>query len=72
MTDTNIEQNQAFCSALPDNPTADHAEGNCAVPKPLSQELGDYAEGDYDVAAVTQDAPTMEESDFNDVVKAKL
>ncbi|MGB3454717.1 MAG: hypothetical protein WBG08_11775 [Litorimonas sp.] len=73
MTETpKPEDMQAFCNALPDNITADHAEGNTAVPRSLSKELGDYAEGDYAVSANTKDAPTMEESDFNDTVKAHL
>ncbi len=42
------------------------------MPKSLSKELGDYAEGDYAVSANTKDAPTMEESNFTDVVKADL
>ena len=72
MTEQSKPQTEAFCNALPDNPTIDHAEGNTAVPKSLSKELGDYAEGDYAVSANTKDAPTMEESNFTDVVKADL
>lgn len=73
MTDTpETPSNATFCQALPDNPTADHADANTAMPRSLSKELGDYAEGDYAVSAVTQDAPSMDESDFNDTVKSSL
>ncbi|MEM7728056.1 MAG: hypothetical protein AAF311_02155 [Pseudomonadota bacterium] len=66
------EKQEAFAAALPDNPTADHAQGNCAMPQTLSKELGDYAEGDYDVACATRSAPSEDESDFTRVIKDGL
>ncbi|WP_298914486.1 hypothetical protein [uncultured Algimonas sp.] len=63
------DEQTAYSAALPDNPTSDCADGSCAMPRSLSKELGDYAEGDYAVAAKTKDAPSMQDSQFNAIVR---
>ena len=70
MTETNASSAELFKSAIP-SPSASVVPDTVAMPRACARELGDYAEGDYAVAVKTQDAPSMEESEFASTLRAR-
>ena len=68
--DTDLPDSPEFFNNAIPAPEADVA-ATAAMPSACARELGDYAEGDYAVSVKTQEAPSMEESEFAELIQAR-
>ena len=59
-----------FNNAIP-APDYDTPAATAALPRAAAREMGDYADGDYAEAVKTAEAPTMEDSDFADLIQSR-
>ena len=48
-----------------------NATATAAVPRAAAREMGDYADGNYAEAQKTAEAPTMQESQFADLIQSR-
>ena len=60
---------ELFDNAAP-APTADIA-ATAALPRAAAREMGDYCDGTYKEAVKTAEAPSMEESNFAELIQAR-
>ena len=60
-----------FSFALPEQPTGSNIAPSNAMPSACAREHGDYSDGDYSVAVLTASAPSVEESNFSETLRAR-
>ena len=59
-----------FNNAAPATPASPIA-ATAAMPRACAREMGDYSEGCYTEAVKTRQAPTMEDSEFADLIQSR-